>query len=157
MNRREAGRPASWRTALAAGAAVLAATAPAGCAAAGTHSDALPPKPHLGHSSPASSPTAAAHVVVYRVTGRGRASSITYRGDGASAAVRLTGVRLPWSRTLRLPGGSARYAVSLVVGFDEIGGVTHQDSITVDGRVLARGSVSGTGSGHSDLSGGFGG
>lgn len=158
MKRRTVVRARPWHTALAAGATALAATALTGCGASGTHSDAVPPRPHTAHATgtPAGTPAPKPHIVVYRVTGHGTASSIVYLSDGKSAKVRMTGVRLPWTRTLSLPGGAGKRAVSLVVDFTEIGGVTHDDSITVDGDILTQGSISGTGTGHSDLSGDIG-
>jgi hypothetical protein len=141
---------------------VLAAGALAGCGAHGTHPDALPPAPARHAPATASptasrsaSPAAAPHVVVYRVTGRGTAASIVYLTDGKSAKVTETDVSLPWSRRITLPRGAGEQAVSLVADFHEIGGVTHDDSITVDGSVLTRGAIAGTGTGHSDLSGSF--
>ena len=155
MNRGTGGRRALRRTAPAVGAVALALGALAGCGSTGTHSDALPPAPHPStRHTPAGQ--AAGHTVVYRITGRGTASSIVYLSDGASAKVTERNVRLPWSRTLTLSGRGER-AASLVVTFAELGGATHDDSITVDGDVLTHGTVAGTGAAHSDLSGTFGG
>ncbi len=138
----------SRRTALAVGSVALAVAGPAGCAVPGTHPDALPPAPR-GRA-------AVRHTVVYRVTGPGTASALSYL-DGGPAQVTRTDVPLPWSTTLRLPAGGRSRALSLVVDFAEVGGVPHRDSITVDGRVVTRGAVGGDGPGHSALTGVLGG
>jgi hypothetical protein len=146
-----------WYAPLLLGAVGLTAGGLAGCGAAGsTHTDPVPPRPrHAAPTGASATPSARPHVVVYRITGRGTATSVSYVSDAAGHRTTEHGVRLPWTRTVTVPAGGGDHPVGLAVDFAEVGGATHDDSVTVDGTLVSHGTVSGTGADQSDLSGSF--
>lgn len=81
-------------------------------------------------------------VVVYEVTGAGKAQSITYVTDGMTSTQQEQNVALPWTKTIELPAGKALQMVSL---FAQAGEGTPEISakITADGKLVKDGKSSG--------------
>jgi hypothetical protein len=86
----------------------------------------------------------AEHVVVYKVTGTGRASSITYTTDGMSTTSQASDVKLPWEKTIKLPSGEPLQLVSLLAqGSGGKGAI--KATIEVDGKVFKEADAQGYG------------
>lgn len=96
-------------------------------------------------SSLASAPTSGAGgSVVFKVTGAGTADTIAYAAvDGAGAGTDdVTGVDLPWSKSVAVPSGSGEKVYTLVVQGDGDSPVTC--TITLNGKVLSTNTSSGS-------------
>jgi Mycobacterium membrane protein len=92
---------------------------------------------------------ASENVVIYRVTGVGVASSITYVTDGATTINQETNVRLPWKKTIRLPAGEALQMVSLTAqGSSDNGKINVV--IKVNGKVVKQAHATGYGVASAD-------
>ncbi|MDT8912834.1 DUF4190 domain-containing protein [Amycolatopsis sp. PS_44_ISF1] len=86
---------------------------------------------------------AAEHTVVYRITGTGKASSISYTVDGGTSTSSDSDVKLPWQKSIELPGGKAFQLVSILAQGGGSGSI--HVSVEVDGKVLKEADASGYG------------
>lgn len=86
----------------------------------------------------------AQHTVVYEVTGTAKASSITYTTDGMTSSNQESDVKLPWTKTLSLPGGESFQMVSVLAQGSSAHGKL-KVTITVDGKLIKEASATGYG------------
>ncbi|MEC3977447.1 DUF4190 domain-containing protein [Amycolatopsis sp. H20-H5] len=96
-------------------------------------------------NAPVSADAAAAtkHTVVYKVTGTGKAASITYTTDGMTTSSQASNVKLPWEKTIELPAGDAFQVVSILAQGSGKG--TIKVAIEVDGKVVKEATADGYG------------
>lgn len=80
-------------------------------------------------------------VVVYEVTGAGKATSITYNSDGVASTEQLQNVQLPWTKTIEMTKGKAFAATVLAQAGD--GTTEIVAKITANGKVLKDAKSSG--------------
>ncbi|MEV6912309.1 DUF4190 domain-containing protein [Amycolatopsis sp. NPDC051071] len=85
------------------------------------------------------------HTVVYRVTGTGgaKAGNITYTTDGMTTSSQEANVKLPWEKTIKLPGGEALQMVSILAQGGGKGAI--KVTIEVDGKLIKEASAEGYG------------
>jgi hypothetical protein len=107
------------------------------------NSPAVPPVPTGAGSIPAVPPGATGnqHTVVYKVTGTGKAANITYTTDGMVSTSQVTDAKLPWEKTIQLPGGAQLVNV-LAQG---AGSGSLHVTIVVDGKVFKEADAQGYG------------
>ncbi|GAB3722024.1 hypothetical protein GCM10027598_36380 [Amycolatopsis oliviviridis] len=93
---------------------------------------------------------AAEHTVVYRVTGTGgaKAGSITYTTDGMTTTNQEANVKLPWEKTIKLPGGEALQMVSIMAQGSGKGAI--KVTIEVDGKLIKEASAEEYGIAHAN-------
>jgi hypothetical protein len=96
--------------------------------------------PSVAAQAPAA---AVAHTVIYKVSGTGKASSITYTTDGMTTTNQEADVKLPWTKTLSLPSGQALQMVSIIAQGSGKG--TLSIEIEVDGKMFKQASAQGYG------------
>ncbi|SEO85648.1 DUF4190 domain-containing protein [Amycolatopsis saalfeldensis] len=107
---------------------------------------AAPPAVSLGTPAAAAPDKAAAsdkHTVVYKVTGTGKASTISYTNDGGTSTSSESNANLPWQKSIELPDGPAFQLVSIIAQGSGSGSI--HVSIEVDGKVLKQSDASGYG------------
>ncbi|WAL67171.1 MmpS family transport accessory protein [Amycolatopsis cynarae] len=84
------------------------------------------------------------HTVVYKVSGKGPASSITYTTDGMTSTNQESNVKLPWTKTLTLPADQALQMVSIMAqGSGESSKIDVE--IDVDGKMVKEAHADGYG------------
>jgi hypothetical protein len=86
---------------------------------------------------------AAKHTVVYKITGTGKAATISYTTDGMTSTSSESNVKLPWQKSIELPGGQAIQVVSVIAQAGGSGSI--HVSIEVDGKVIKEADASGYG------------
>ncbi|MFC9258027.1 DUF4190 domain-containing protein [Amycolatopsis thailandensis] len=81
------------------------------------------------------------HTVVYRVTGTGgaKAGNITYTTDGMTTTNQEANVKLPWEKTIKLPGGKSLQMVSILAQGSGKGAI--KVTIEVDGKLIKESSA----------------
>jgi len=92
---------------------------------------------------PAAKAAATERTVIYKVTGTGKASSLTYTTDGMTSTNQEADVKLPWTKTLKLPAGEAFQMVSLMAQGSGKGEL--KAAIEVDGTLFKEASAQGYG------------
>jgi hypothetical protein len=86
---------------------------------------------------------AAKHTVVYKVTGTGKAGTISYTTDGMTSTSSESNVKLPWQKSIELSGGQAFQLVSIIAQGSGSGSI--HVSVEVDGKVIKEADASGYG------------
>jgi hypothetical protein len=102
--------------------------------------------PRIAGSTAPVAPTQSAsanHTVVYKVSGTGRASSITYTTDGMTTTNQESNVKLPWSKTLSLPTDQPLQLASVLAQGSGKG--TIDVTIVVDGKSVKEAHADGYG------------
>jgi len=85
----------------------------------------------------------AKHTVVYKVTGTGKATDITFTTDGMTSTSQVANAKLPWEKRIELPGGQAVQLVSVVAQGSGSGSI--HVTIEVDGKVFKEADAQGYG------------
>ncbi|WP_329061365.1 DUF4190 domain-containing protein [Amycolatopsis sp. NBC_01480] len=93
--------------------------------------------------APGGAATAAKHTVIYKVTGTGKAGTISYTTDGMTSTSSESNVKLPWQKSIELPGGQAIQVVSVIAQASGSGSI--HVTIEVDGKVIKEADASGYG------------
>ncbi|UOZ04285.1 DUF4190 domain-containing protein [Amycolatopsis sp. WQ 127309] len=88
-------------------------------------------------------PAAAKHTVVYKVTGTGKAGNITFTTDGMTTTSQESNVKLPWEKTIELPGDQPLQLVSILAQGSGSGNL--KVTIEVDGKVFKEATAQGYG------------
>jgi hypothetical protein len=104
---------------------------------------AAPPVASLGAPAAGAPNDAAKHTVVYKVTGTGKAGTISYTTDGMTSSSTESNVKLPWQKSIELPDGQAFQLVSVIAQAGGSGSI--HVSIEVDGKVIKEADASGYG------------
>ncbi|GAB3145456.1 hypothetical protein GCM10027258_36000 [Amycolatopsis stemonae] len=102
-----------------------------------------PPVASLPAAAAGDAPAAAKHTVVYKVTGTGKAGNITYTTDGMTTTSQESHVKLPWEKTIELPGDQALQFVSILAQGSGSGSI--KVTIEVDGKVFKEATAQGYG------------
>lgn len=84
------------------------------------------------------------HTVVYKVTGKGNASSITYVTDGMTSMNQESSVKLPWQKTITLPTDQGLQMVSIIAQGSSQSSTVDVE-IDVDGKVVKQAHATGYG------------
>lgn len=117
----------------------------------GTGTTTQPTGVPAGNEAPAQQQPAkpASHTVVYKVTGTGKASLITYTTDGMTSTNQESDVKLPWTKTITLPADQPlQIAQVMAQGSSQSSKITVE--IEVDGKVVKTAESTGYGIASAD-------